>query len=363
VISALAQLALLLAATGCPFCVATRPTFAERRDEADSVLLAELISSGNEAARYRLHQSLKGSLATASDGTFEILETTASPPHQLFVLLRSPDQKWASIAVDETSAAYFARSPATRLSEADRLAYFASFLEHDDAAIAEDAYGEFARASLDDVKRVANRVAPSKLRAWLASDAVVSDRKGLYGLMLGLTKDTAERNANVAALEAIIRSPESDFRAGFDGVLAGYLLLTGEQGLVTLEKRYIENAHARHGDVLHLLKALRFYQEYGSGITTARLAQAIKPLIRRPELAAAVITDLARWEAWDATHEIAALFDADEFGDGPTQRAIVGYLLVCPTPEARRALGVLREKHPRRVADLEATALMLGGGR
>jgi hypothetical protein len=363
VISALAQLALYIAATGCPFCVATQPTFAERRDEADSALLAELITSGSGTARYRLHQSLKGSLKTAGDGPFEISETTASPPHQLFVLLRSPDQKWTSIAVDETSAAYFARSPATRLPEPDRLAYFAPFLEHDNAAIAADAYAEFARASLDDVKRVADRVAPSKLRNWLASDAVVSDRKGLYGLLLGLTKDRDEQRANVSALEAIIHSPESDFRAGFDGVLAGYLLLTGEQGLVGLEKRYVENVHARHGDVLHLLKALRFYQEYGNGIATARLAQAIKPLVRRPELAAAVITDLARWEAWDRAQEIAALFDAPEFGDGPTQRAIIGYLLVCPTSESRQALSALRAKHPHRIADLEATALMLGGGR
>ena len=44
--------------------------------------------------------------------------------------------------------------------------------------------------------------------------------------------------------------------AGFDGLLGGYLLLTGPKGLELLDSRYFANPKAAIGDVEHAMRAL-----------------------------------------------------------------------------------------------------------
>jgi len=136
-------------------------------------------------------------------------------------------------------------------------------------------------------------------------------------------------------------------------MLAAYLLLTGESGLKLIEQRFFENRQARHGDVRHATSALRFYWEYGPKALRARIAVATTRLVDRPEFAAAAITDLARWQHWHVLDRVAALYDRDEFSDGPTRRAIVGYLKSCPEPKAEAALERLRTADPDGVAAAE----------
>ena len=66
------------------------------------------------------------------------------------------------------------------------------------------------------------------------------DRKGFYGLALGLAKSDAERQASAAFLKRLILQPADDFRSGFDGLLGGYLLLTGTAGLDLIDERVFQ---------------------------------------------------------------------------------------------------------------------------
>ena len=151
----------------------------------------------------------------------------------------------------------------------------------------------------------------------------------------------------------MILAPEDDFRAGFDGILGGYLLLRGTAGLELIESRYLANPEAADGDVRHAIIALRFYQEFGRDIPIARLSAALGRVLARPEFAAMAITDLARWNDWDFLTRIARLYDEPAYADPATRRAIVGYLLTCPKPSARAELVRLRKSDPAGVAAAE----------
>ena len=180
------------------------------------------------------------------------------------------------------------------------------------------------------------------------------ERKGFYGLALGLAATPEDRRQNETLLRDQILAPAIDFRAGFDGVLGGYLLLTGSRGLELIESRYFANPKAANGDVRHAMRALRFYHEYGHGIPAERQSEALAHVLDRPEFAAEAITDLARWQYWTVLPRLADLYQRKEYADPLIGRAIVGYLRVCPQPAAAKALDHLRHADPRGVAEAES---------
>jgi hypothetical protein len=113
--------------------------------------------------------------------------------------------------------------------------------------------------------------------------------------------------------------------------------------------------------VRHALSAVRFYREYGRQIPRERLAAAIVHVLARPEVAAAAIVDLARFEHWDAVERISGLYRRKGYEDRAIGRAVVGYLTHCPRPEAVSALAQLRRTDPDGVAAAELALEALGG--
>jgi hypothetical protein len=263
------------------------------------------------------------------------------------------------VPASETLLAYFAAAPPLRTKAAERLAYFARHLEHADAAIAEDAYQEFAHAKLEDIAQLADTLPYEKFRAWLVSPHVPQTRKGFYGVALGLAKDDDVRRENVKLLEQIIDTPATDFRAGFDGVLGAYMLLGGAESIDVIERRYLTDPKSAEGDVRHALAALRFYWEYGRDVPASRLRAAMRRLLVRKEFRAAAIVDLARWEDWDAAGQIAPLYDADG-GQPALKQAVVGYLAASPKADAAAALAELRRRDPTGVAAAERQLNLIG---
>jgi hypothetical protein len=194
----------------------------------------------------------------------------------------------------------------------------------------------------------------------LVDPKVPPHRKGFYGLAVGLRAQGGERAAAAEFLRTLVVQPEDDFRAGFDGVLGGYLLLAGETGLELIESRYLANPQARDGDVRHALTAMRFYHEFGQGIPSQRLAQAVGRLLERDEFAEAAIVDLARWQAWEALERVTAVYERPT-SELRARRAVIGYLLACPRGEAREVLARLRASDPRGVADAEQVLSQTSG--
>jgi hypothetical protein len=346
----------------CPFCTTPEPTLAERRESADVVLLAEATATVNDRQTFTVHRALKGADVI---GEQKMLVTRGKlTPGTLAVLLgtKSDDEfTWHVTSVDETSLGYFARSPSLRIATPERLAYFLPFLEHANPLIAQDAYAEFGRAPYDAVAAVADKFPMETFRRHLVDPGVSGERKGFYGLALGLATREPDRTENEQLLKRLIDEPASDFRSGFDGVLGGYLLLAAESGLEQIERRFLTAKTAPRGDVMHVITALRFYEEYGKKIPRARLAQALGHLVERPEYAATVIVDLARWEAWGIEPQVVALWERAGFADPLIRRAIVGYLRTCPQADAQRDLAALRKRFPDEVTAAERVLSSLGG--
>ncbi len=354
-----------LSLSACPFCTAVAPSLSQQRATADVVALAEVVDAASPP-RFRLHRVVEGAELLADQASLAAEVDAAVKPGELVLLFgdKQPGAlRWTATPVNETSAAYFFRAPVIRESEVERLKYFAPFLEHPDPTIAEDAYREFGHAQFDSVAKIIDRLPGDQVSKWLLSDRVPQARKGFYGLVLGLAQDRQERLANAQLLKKRILANDDDFRAGFDGLLGGYLMLTGEDGLKLIEERFLANPDARVGDLRHAITALRFYHEYGREIPVERLRTALASLLARPEMSEAVITDLARWQGWEHCDRIVGLYEQPAFSASEIRRAIVGYLRACPYPEATRHLSRLRALDPDGVAAAEEVLRKLGGTR
>lgn len=350
-------------AIACPFCGSVQPTFAERRQSAAVCALGEAIDERDGGWRFRIHQVQLGGELVERNAIVNVTPAAKFQPGDLAFLLGSPGEmdgepsawRWEAIEVQAESALYFSNAPDMRELAAERMKYFVDFLESGDDDIASDAYAELGRAPLEAVESVAGGDAMvARLRSWVLSEDMPNERRGLYGLMLGLAQDADERSANAQVLREAIDEPREDFRAGFDGLLAGYLLLEPDEALEWIEERYIANADARPGDTRHALNALRFCVEYKRGPEKDRILETLHHGLSRKTIAAEAIVDLARWKDWTAVDTVAALYErASGSDDGPLRRAVIGYLKACPDDAAAEHLERIRANDPEGVAEVE----------
>jgi len=387
-------------AQACPFCTPLGAPLAERREAAAVAGLGELLSIDDKIARLKLRHLAKGAAPFAVDSVLELSTAQLAMPRDakpgslwlVFGTDQGDDQaeglktrdlpaaiaalEWSAEAVNETVYGYFVRAPGMRTPAAERLRYFARFLEHAEALIASDVYNEFGLAPLGVVAKVADELPMAKMRGWLVDAGVPGGRKGFYGVALGLARDDGQRTANRALLEALVAQavagdagaaplPGSDFRAGFDGVLGGLLLVAKLDGLERIESQLLASPKAAEGDVRHAVAALRFAHEFVPSIPRERLAAALVRVLPRPGFAATAIVDLARWQAWECTDEVVRCYRPlrDTKGDAvaaAVRRAVVGYLQNAPPLVGKPALDALKLTDPQGLA---AAQQELGAGR
>lgn len=262
------------------------------------------------------------------------------------------------------------------MSQSERLLYFIPYFEHPDLMVSNDAFAEFAGAPYDVIARIREQLPREKILQWLADPKTPVTRIGFYGLMAGL----CGRPEDAAILEKKIVILDADFRLGIEGVMAGYLLLQGEEGLKVLEDTKMRTKVARNSEGKELplpfsetyavMQSLRFMWTYEPDrLPKERLQQSMQILLDRPELADLVITDLARWKDWSVQDRLMGMYEDDNFSIPAIRRAIVRYLYYCSqdqgpvasdgTTSARpeyaikadENLKLLEAKDPRTVSD------------
>lgn len=354
-------------AVACPFCGPVGRSLAERRDAADSVLVADAVGDATRAADGLLVQPLAplAALRGAADVPAAALECRVGEPIMGTGLLfgsREPDGlRWEAIAADEALIAHVAAAPAVEEVAAQRLRWFASRLEHANPAIAADAFTEFGLAPFAVVREVADAFDPDQLRAWLADPGVDRRRRGFYALALGVataaTERPSDRSAGIAALHAAVEEAGDDLRAGYDGILAGVFVAETETGLAYLGDRGLFTATTRPGDAKHALAALRFAWEcLADLIPRDRVAEATAGLLDNPAVAADAAVDLARYARWDEVDRVAALWKSLGRDDPLVRRAVAGYLEACPLPAAASHRGRLAASDSKAWAAARAAA-------
>lgn len=247
-----------------------------------------------------------------------------------------------------TAAAFdYARhSPATTEPTTRRLEYFARYLEHPDTLIAIDAFGEFAAAPYEDVVPLAGKLSRNLLRTWI-EQAPAPNRVGFYALMLALQGRFEDAELLWQRINA--PAPATGFRQGLDGLIAGYLLLTKEQGLAQINNQFLQ-AKATTSDAYAAMQALRFLWRYEPDrLPKEALRASMRRLLDRDDLAELAVRDLARWQDWSSMEGIVKLFDRPIKQAFSLRVSVVQYLC------AAIAAGE-RERDAQSLAELPAFA-------
>ena len=352
-------------ADACPFCGPVGESLARRRDTAGYVCIAEAAdrarpdAAGLLAGAFRVIQVLPDTPGrVAGEPPAVVTARVEAPMEGTALLFGSADSppRWSAVAADEALLGHVVTAPAVTQPAGERLSWFAARLEHPAAAIAADAFAEFAIAPYPAVWEAAEALAARPLAAWVADPATDQRRRGFYGLALGIVVAqglAGGKTLSSAPLRAALDAAGGDFRAGADGLMAGILVADGNEGLDWLVDRAGPD---RPVDQRQLLSALRFAAEYlGATIPPGRIAAATARLARSPAVAADAIIDLARAEAWEEIDAVAAWWDAA--ADDPLiRRAVAGYLLACPSAAARDHLARIGREDPAGLAKARAAA-------
>lgn len=365
-------LSLAVAAWACPFCSAPEMTLAEQFYQADLAILAKW--TGGEPAKgdkagtteYEIVEIARDPLKSLKAGDpLTLPRHRAGKAGDLCLLLgtKGTAVEWVPFDVTEEGYKYISQSPPIQKPAAERLKYYVKHLESKDPMVAADAYGEFAMANYKDLLAIRDQLPHDTIRRWVEAPDTPTIRLGLYGLMLGVcgTPDDA------AMMEKKIVVSTQDYRLGIDGVMGGYLLLTGEKGLQLIEKTKFQDEKVPFSELFAALQAVRFMRGYGTDrIPEERLKASLRLLLDRVDIADIIIADLARWKDWTVQDRLMEMFESEKYSVPSIRRAIVRYMHACTkdmpkdatakpdhVANAEKHLAQLRESDPKLVKDVE----------
>lgn len=348
-------------ALSCPFCLAPPQTFAEQFQLSDFAVVAELVrvdaSGGSQPGRSLLKVrsilngksedlqacglQLAGGIVypgelTGRSGdlfllygdrglpqsppllqTFSLSEGSvkggsvaplAEPAGTATTVSAEPVDWTENLAISGLCFGYLQGLPVRSRPASERLRYYAGHLESEDAEVAGDAWAEFAGAAYEDVKANRDLYQPAQLRAWIADPLVSPERLGLYGLLLGLSGDRSDADF---LRERFVDGGTGEFRFGAEGLLGGYLLLTGESGLSQVEQDFLGSS-GRDTMRLALAQSLDFFRIYEPRVISAeQCSRCMRRLAAGRVLRFTAVTSLARWGDWGALPELMRLADAE----------------------------------------------------
>jgi hypothetical protein len=364
-------------ALACPFCSAPSQTLAEQVAQSDGACLVQWVSAqpakdqdaGNST--YDVLQVVKSPKDSVKKGDrITLARFRAGKKGDLFLLMGTRAGKgnavdWGSpTEITEPAFNYVAQAPTPEVPTDKRLGYFVRFLEFPDPMVANDAYAEFANAPYKDIAAVAKLLPRDKIRKWMSSADTPQTRLGLYGLLLGLCGGKDDEKV----LASKISEKTDNFRIGVDGMISGYLLLTGPQGLEKIDDWKFKDRTVPFSETYAAMMGLRFMWQYAGGrIPNERLMHSMRLLLDRPELADLVIADLARWNDWSIQDRLMAIYGKDDYKIPSIKRAIVRYMLASTKAKpagqqtaqvdfaqrGKKYLEELRQKDPKTVKEAE----------
>ncbi len=328
-----------------------------------------------------------GPVVASNDTPLRFLVTDGWKTGDLFVVIehaRSTGEATVPLKVSRSGWRYLKAMPPRSDSTPDRLRFFLRYQEHPDELIAADAYGEFANAPYEDIVVIRDVLQRRRLRQWIfdsrfSGGGAIQTRLGLYGMLLGLCGKSSDADL-LKRVTIDDWKPDDDFRLGIDGMMGGYLLLTGESGLDVIDRTRLAGHDTPFSEIYAAMQALRFVWKHGDGVISRdRLRKSMRLLLNRPELTDLVIADLSRWQDWEIQPRLMQMYDQKAFQVPAIKRAIVRFMLasIGKTPgwratttsnsataepahvtRGRTYLASLRARDPRTVSDCERFFLL-----
>jgi hypothetical protein len=228
------------------------------------------------------------------------------------------------------------------------LQFFFRYLENPDKEVAADAYLEFAKATDQEIGKVGPKLSAEKLRVWLRDPQTPDSRLGLYAFLLGLSGG----DQDATYFQTLLKSPTERTNAAFDGILGALIHLRPKEGWETVQA-ILHDGRRPLLQRLAVVRTLRFYHGWQPDKSKAQILRAAAVMLEQGQLADVAVEDLRRWQLWDLTGDVLALYGKKGYDAPVVQRALVRYALSCPETPARRFLDDLRRKDPEVVKEVE----------
>lgn len=356
---------------GCGF-PAFQGTLAEQLERADVSVIAKWVSAKRLTKRtygpttFEISRVVKTSKTTVKVGTrISLIGESASKPGTWFLLhgkLKGGRITWRSAGeFNKRRLAYLLGAPSPKASAKKRVVYYSRFLESSDSTIADDAYAEF--------RNYRELVAHAKLlpRKLLARHIADKSRPGIrlthYGVMLGLCGNAED--AKLLEQRVFEKLEKDSFRLGADGLIAGYLLLHGEPGLVRIEKAFLRNTDQLFSEKYATFAALKIVDQLGrKEFSRKRIIRSMHLLIEDP-MGELVVDLLQHWKDWSQQDRLMRLYGRKPYDEAGMKRVIIRYIYAStkdrpkrkggklPTHvvKGRKYLELLKKKDPKTYAD------------
>ena len=323
----------------------------DEREETDDAADEETAEgeSAEDLTTFEIVDSLKGP-ATALRSVVAVVGYHAGKPGDLFLLfgaaataadedVEADDDRndsdenksidWSPMSTSPAACRYLQRlirfeQEMEEASSSKRLTFFIPYLEHSDEFVAYDAFDELEQAAPEDVAILSESLPRERLRFWLSSPKTEINRIGLYATMLGWC---GEKNDARLLRSLMLKDDSEDSPFVVDGLMTGYLILTGEKGLDFLDAKILKNRSVGFDKRYGALLALRYmWQSARPAIGRERFQKSFRLFLEDSDVADLVIADLSRMRFWELQDQVVQLYDADGFGTPSIRRAIVRYL-------------------------------------
>ena len=313
------------------------PQVSRRIENAPWLVLAECVQRDaakpdeSSAAVFKITKIEKGSKTTVKNGQLvSHRSTTKKGVVVLFIGTRVSKinpVEWSLLAETPASIAYCLACSKLKEPVIEQLRFYAKHLEHSDTQVATDAYYAMKLMPVKNLQLLAKLPDPVLKKKLLECTTLNQmKRRDLYGLVLGFcgNADDAKQLEQTILKQTI----GSDFRPGREGVMTGYLLLTGEPGLDFVDKHVLKNRDIAFSEIYAALQAMRMLWDFeGRPIKRERLLQSMQLLLDNPDLTDLVIGDFSRFKVWILQEQIVAFYGKEGFEIPAIKREIIRYLI------------------------------------
>lgn len=229
------------------------------------------------------------------------------------------------------------------------LLFFFRYLDSADTEIGRDAFLEFAKASDQDIARVAGKLDPTKLHRWLKDPKTPPERLSVYALLLG----ACGHDADARFLHSLLEDSSERTINAYDGILGGYIHLRPREGW-DLAYSLLRDSHKSLPIRLAVARTVSFFHGARPKESHENVLKCLDAMIAQGELADIAVEDMRRWQIHDRTRDILGLYGKKGYDAPLMQRAIVRYALSCKDDtNARAFLDERRRAEPDLVKEVE----------
>lgn len=375
---------------GCPLCEALSGTLSDDLATARFAAIAKVQDCRFDASKQLFRVSFCtadveqiAAVATAPAREFtDVWMVDPIPPDQPCLLLayseecERPDTaaQTHSLAHREHAFAWSAPQPLSNAlreyllslpldaDDPTKLIFFFDHLLSADAVVRDDAYSECARTPLTTIRGTAFRqhVDIADIARRVANPECSNKSKCFYWMLIaefgGPDQLHLFDQIALPVIELHCRSRETpsppELPMWTAAAIACQCTLAHRSGrdhlgLDRIDRSILQNAMASIGLKVAAMNALRVLADDTQSIPVASIAKVMESVLRDPDTADFVISDLARWKHWECLPKIMELYEIEDDNSSLVRVPIINFLRVCPRPEAAIFLERIKRQDPR----------------